>query len=122
MSVEQLDERFINILFFVFANSYFYRMKKWVSTFANKYLFSFLFLVVWVLFFDENDSITQKARLNDLSILNKKKNYYKSEIEIAKQELLDIQHNEAALEKFARERYMMKKNGEDIFIIENPQP
>ena len=97
-------------------------MKKWVSIFTNKYLFSFLFLIVWVLFFDENDSITQKGRLNDLSILNKKKNYYKSEIEIAKQELSDIQNNDDALEKFARERYMMKKDGEDIFIIENPQP
>lgn len=97
-------------------------MKKWVSIFANKYLLSFVFLVVWVLFFDENDSITQKGRLNELSILNKKKNYYKSEIEIAKQELSDIQNNDDALEKFARERYLMKKDGEDIFIIENPQP
>ena len=81
-----------------------------------------MFLVVWVLFFDENDSITQKGRLNELSILNKKKNYYKSEIETAKQELSDIQNNDDALEKFARERYLMKKEGEDIFIIENPQP
>jgi cell division protein FtsB len=97
-------------------------MKKWISIFTNKYLLSFSFLVVWVLFFDENDSITQKGRLNDLSILNKKKKYYKSEIEIAKQELSDIQNNDDALEKFARERYMMKKDGEDIFIIENPQP
>ena len=97
-------------------------MKKWISFFTNKYLLSFLFLVVWVLFFDENDSITQKGRLNELSILNKKKNYYKSEIETAKQELSDIQNNDDALEKFARERYLMKKEGEDIFIIENPQP
>jgi cell division protein FtsB len=97
-------------------------MKKWVSIFTNKYLLSFLFLVVWVLFFDENDSFTQKARLNDLNTLNKKKKYYQNEIEIAKQELSDIQNNDEALEKFARERYLMKKDGEDIFIIENPQP
>ncbi len=80
-------------------------------------------MFVWVLFFDENDYITtQKSRLNDLATLSKKRAYYKREIETAQQELSDIQNSDDALEKFARERYLMKKNGEDIFIIETPTP
>lgn len=106
-----------------FVNLYFYTMKKLLPYFTNKYLISGLFLVVWVLFFDENDYFsTQTSRLKELSLLNKKKEYYKKEIETAKQELTDIQNSPEALEKFAREHYMMKKNGEDIYIIENPQP
>jgi hypothetical protein len=41
------------------------------------------------------------------------------EIEKTKKELQDLQNNPAALEKFAREHYLMKKDGEDIYIIED---
>ena len=51
--------------------------------------------------------------------LKEKKAYYLKEIEKAKQELTDFQSNPAAIEKFARERYMLKKDGEDVFIIED---
>jgi cell division protein FtsB len=97
-------------------------MKKLFPIITNKYLLALLFLIVWILFFDEMDYFTQRERLGELDKLNLKKSYYKKEIETAKQELSDIQNNNDALEKFARERYLMKKDGEDIFIIENPQP
>ena len=47
-----------------------------------------------------------------------KKAYYEQEIEKTKKELNDLQNNPAAIEKYARERYLMKKEGEDIFIVE----
>jgi cell division protein FtsB len=97
-------------------------MKKWFLILTNKYLIVLLFIIVWVLFFDEADYFSQRSRLVDLYKLNQKKEYYKKEIETAKQELADIQNNNEALEKFAREKYLMKKDGEDVFIIENPQP
>jgi len=97
-------------------------MKKWLPIFFNKYLLSFLFLVVWVLFFNETNYFDQREKLQELSNLNKKKAYYKKEIESAKQELSDIQNSDEALEKFAREKYLMKKDGEDIYVIETPQP
>ena len=97
-------------------------MKKWFTILTNKYLLSFLFLIVWVLFFNDTNYFDQRYKLQELSNLNKKKEYYKKEIESAKQELSDIQNSDEALEKFARERYLMKKDGEDIFIIESPQP
>ncbi len=97
-------------------------MKKWVQIITNKYLLAFVFLITWILFFDETDYFTQTQRQAELEKLELKKEYYKKEIEFAKQELADIQNNNEALEKFARERYLMKKDGEDIFIIENSQP
>ena len=98
-------------------------MKKIIPFIFNKYILATTFLVMWVLFFDENDFLnTQQSRLNELNALQKKEKYYLNEIAIAKQELDDIKNNPESLEKFAREKYFMKKNGEEVFIIENPQP
>ena len=98
-------------------------MKKIIPFILNKYILATTFLVMWVLFFDENDFLnTQQSRLNELNALQKKEKYYLNEIAVAKQELDDIKNNPESLEKFAREKYFMKKNGEDVFIIENPQP
>lgn len=97
-------------------------MKIWFKVLTNKYLICLIFLIVWVLFFDETDYFSQRNRVADLEKLNQKKQYYQKEIETAKQELMDIQNNSTALEKFAREKYLMKKDGEDVFIIENQIP
>lgn len=75
--------------------------------------------MVWMLFFDQRDFFQQRERSTELNKLEAKKKYYLEEISKTKQELQDIQRNPAALEKFARERYLMKKEGEDIFIIED---
>ncbi|TDO28923.1 FtsB family cell division protein [Sediminibacterium goheungense] len=94
-------------------------MKKITSIITNKYLLAGGFFVVWMLFFDQRDFFQQRERNAELKKLEAKKKYYLDEIEKTKQELQDIQSNPAALEKFARERYLMKKEGEDIFIIED---
>ncbi len=88
----------------------------------NKYLLCAAFFVVWMLFFDQKDVFTQWDRKQELKGLETKKHYYEQEIEKAKKELGDLQNNAAALEKFARERYMMKKDGEDIYMMDDPTP
>ncbi|BFG70656.1 septum formation initiator family protein [Sediminibacterium sp. KACHI17] len=94
-------------------------MKKFTSVITNKYFLAGGFFVVWMLFFDQRDFFQQRERNAELKKLEAKKQYYLDEINKTKQELNDIQSNPAALEKFARERYLMKKDGEDIFIIED---
>lgn len=96
-------------------------LKSIIKFIFNKYVLSFLFIFCWVLFFDESDFILQQKRLNKLAEYQKEINYYQSEIEKAKQELNDIKNNSESLEKFAREKYFMKKFGEEIFIIENEE-
>ncbi len=97
-------------------------MKIWIQIIFNKYFLSFVFMLVWVLFFDQTDFFIQQSRLKDLEDLKTKTVYFKKEIEIAQQELSDIQNNPEALEKFAREKYFLKRDNEDIYIIEYPQP
>jgi cell division protein FtsB len=94
-------------------------VKKIRPIITNKYLLAGAFFIVWMLFFDQRDYFQQKEKTAELRKLEAKKEYYLKEIETAKKELQDIQSNPAALEKFARERYLMKKDGEDIFIIED---
>lgn len=94
-------------------------MKKITSVITNKYLVAFVFFVVWMLFFDRRDIFQQRDRAEELKKLETKKQYYVQEIEKARKELHDLQNNPATLEKFAREHYLMKKEGEDIYIIED---
>lgn len=72
-----------------------------------------------MIFFDQKDFFYNSDRSNELKKLQEKKAYYTSEIAKAKQELIDLQGNPAAIEKFGRERYMLKRDGEDVFIVED---
>lgn len=94
-------------------------MKKIATILTNKYLVVSVFFIVWMLFFDQRDYFQQRERQAELNKLEAKKRYYVEEIEKTRKQLEDLQHNPAALEKFARERYLMKRDGEDIFIIED---
>lgn len=94
-------------------------MKRITHILTNKYLVASMFFVVWMLFFDQRDYFQIRDRQEDLKKLESKKQYYENEIARTKQELLDLQNNPAALEKFAREHYLMKKDGEDIYLIED---
>jgi cell division protein FtsB len=94
-------------------------LKKITSIITNKYLVALSFFVVWMLFFDQRDYFQQRDRREELKKLEAKKRYYVQEIEKTQKELTDLQNNPAALEKFAREHYLMKKDGEDIYIIED---
>jgi len=94
-------------------------VKKITSILSNKYLLAGLFFIVWMLFFDQRDYFQQKERMAELQKLEAKKKYYEEQIGKAKKELADLQNDPAALEKFARERYLMKRDGEDVYIIED---
>ena len=92
-------------------------MKKAIKIFTNKYILTILGFIVWMCFFDQRDifnTIEQKGKLNQLLA---KKHYYEKEIATAQQELTDLQNSSTSLEKFAREKYLMKKDGEDVFLI-----
>jgi cell division protein FtsB len=87
-------------------------MKKIATILTNKYLVASVFFIVWMLFFDQRDYFQQRERQAELNKLEAKKRYYVEEIEKTRKQLQDLQNNPAALEKFARERYLMKREGE----------
>jgi len=94
-------------------------MKKVTTILTNKYLLAGIFFIVWMLYFDQRKYFQQKETMAELDKLETKKKYYQEQIEKAKAELTDLQNDPAALEKFARERYLMKRDGEDVYIIED---
>ena len=91
------------------------------SWILNKYLIATAVFVVWLLFFDRNDVFTQMDRRQELRDLQNSKAYYTQQIADEKKSLEDLKSNPAAIEKFAREKYLMKRDNEDIFLIQSPE-
>lgn len=83
----------------------------------NKYLLSVIVFAVWILFFDRNDLITQWDRKKELKKLETSKAYYETEIKSTKKDLADLDRDTRVLEKFAREKFFLKRPNEDVFII-----
>jgi len=85
----------------------------------NKYSLSLIVFFVWIIFFDSNNLIDRTINFRKMHQLEKDKIFYEEKIKDESAKLQELKSNPANLEKFAREHYMMKKDNEDIFIIEN---
>ena len=83
----------------------------------NRYAYSIIAFMVWILFIDQNNIITQYNYHAQLNILNGEKEYFEAAIKKTKKELYDLTENPATLEKFARENYFMKKQNEEVFVF-----
>jgi cell division protein FtsB len=83
----------------------------------NFYFIAGCLFLVWMLFFDSNDLITQYKLSRKLTNLEKQKEYYQEKIEEVKKDREELFSNQELLEKFAREKYLMKKENEDLYII-----
>jgi cell division protein FtsB len=90
----------------------------WIPKFFRSFyfIFSSLFLV-WMIFFDSNDFVTQYQMSKNLSDLEAQKEFYLGKIDSVEQDRKELLSNTELLEKYAREKYMMKKPTEDLFII-----
>ncbi|HVT85481.1 MAG TPA: septum formation initiator family protein [Chitinophagaceae bacterium] len=87
------------------------------SWLKNKYLIAFTAFAAILLFFDKNDLFTQLARRHELKELQQSKQYYSSQIAIERKELEELKNDPATLEKYAREKYLMKRDNEDLFLV-----
>lgn len=88
-----------------------------LKIFKNKYFLVIIGLIVWLLYFDKNDVFTQFDLVAKCNKLNTEKDYYIAEIENNKKEILELQTNKKSLETFAREKYLMKRDNEDVFVL-----
>tara|TARA_B100002019_G_scaffold287977_2_gene300843 strand:- start:982 stop:1290 length:309 start_codon:yes stop_codon:yes gene_type:complete len=91
--------------------------KKFTNFFKNPMVFIVLIFVIWMIFFDTNSLIIHNELSNDINKLNNQKKYFTNEINKDKSELKLLQ-TDSGLEKYAREKLFMKKENEDIFLIE----
>lgn len=97
-------------------------MKKIFPVLKNKYLLATIGFVVWVGFFDRNDFFSQWERREKLKMHIKDMEYFQAEIEKDRADLLRLTSNDGNLERFAREKYLMKKDHEDIFVFVKQKP
>ena len=91
------------------------------SYLKNKFLLATIAFVVWMLFFDRNDVFTQGQRKRELRSLQESKEYYTTEIAKERKVSEELKSNPATIEKYAREKYLMKRDNEDIFLIEEAE-
>lgn len=88
------------------------------------YAISTVAMLVWMFFLDTNDLTVQYRLWNELSSMKSEKAFYQQKIKELEKEQRMVIGNPALLEKYAREKYLMKKPKEDIFVIvdEKNQP
>lgn len=97
-------------------------MTRLLDLIRNKYLIAGLAFVTWMLFFDRNDLMSQYEYRRQLNKLQAEKEFYTIESTKAIKDLEELTTNRSKLEKFAREKYLMKKENEDVFVIINEEP
>lgn len=76
-----------------------------------------IFFIIWMIYFDSNSLLTHKRLNKDIEELNERKSYYNNEIKKDQREL-KLMQSDSGLEKYAREKLFMKKDNEEIFLIE----
>jgi cell division protein FtsB len=92
-------------------------MKRLISLFKNKFFLVTLAFVVWMIFFDKNDLFSQYEYRTQVNKLKKERDFYKAQTDQVTKELNELTSNPQQLEKFAREKYLMKKDNEDVYLI-----
>jgi len=93
-------------------------LKRITFFFRNKFLLATSGFIVWMLFFDRNDVFTQMQRRSELNELKQSRQYFQKQIDENRRFSKDLQFNASAIEKYAREKYLMKRDNEDLFIIQ----
>lgn len=87
------------------------------SFLKSKYSFTLVLLLIWLTFFDQNNLLYQYKWRSELKKLEDDRDYYLDEIKQNKADLNALMTNPKNLEKFAREKYLMKRDNEDVFVI-----
>mgnify|MGYP001086937161 FL=1 len=93
------------------------KQNKFVKFFTNRYVIILIVFTVWMLFFDENSYLVHKEFDKEIEELEIAIDFYKKKIEEDKLTIKTLEDS-LQIEKFAREKYLMKRENEDIYIIE----
>ncbi|RSK51217.1 FtsB family cell division protein [Hymenobacter rigui] len=96
------------------ASEIFERVPRFLRSF---YFLTGLAFLVWMFLFDANDFIKQYDMYAKWKELNTDKEYYLREIDKVKKDRAELLSSPELLEKFAREKYIMKRPGEDVFVL-----
>jgi len=94
------------------------KQKKWFRILGNKYMLILILFLVWMFYFDTNSYFIHKELNDDVNALEETKEFYNEEIKNDKA-FIEKMKDSDEVEKYAREKYYLKKQNEDIYIIEH---
>ena len=95
------------------------KKRKKTSWGFNSLQIGILVLVVVMLFFFSDSNIKKRIDSDrEIRSLKNQIEFYRKKIEADKTKLHELQSDKDNLEKFARENYLMKKENEEVFVIE----
>lgn len=92
-------------------------MKQSLKFTKNFYFIATMVFLIWMLFFDSNDFYSQYQLKSKVEDLEDQKAYYSKKIEKTEADREALLNDKDLLEKFARENYFMKKDGEEVFVV-----
>ncbi len=91
--------------------------RKWFKWAINKYVLIIGLFIVWMTFFDDA-SLYQHIRIDrEIDELKEDRDFYKAKLEEVQTKLKKVEEDPESIEKIARERFYMKKDNEDIFVV-----
>ncbi|EHQ28363.1 FtsB family cell division protein [Mucilaginibacter paludis] len=92
-------------------------MKRLIDLLKNKFFLVTIAFMVWMIFLDKNDLYSQYSKHNDVVELEKQRDFLLQQNAQVTKDLDELTSDKQKLEKFAREKYLMKKDNEDIFVV-----
>lgn len=90
---------------------------KLLNSLKNKYLLASVLFLAFIMFFDDRDLITNYHYRRQLGELQQSKKFYEDETNKTRAELEQLKADASTIEKYAREKYLMKRDNEDIFLV-----
>jgi cell division protein FtsB len=83
----------------------------------NRYSLTVFALVIWMIFFDSRDVFMMYKLKKELNTIRQEKEYFEKEIEVTRADLDNLLNDNDKIERYAREKYLMKNANEEIFVI-----
>lgn len=94
-----------------------FKNKKWVRIFLNSYVLLSIIFIIWMFFFDENNYQNHLRFNQEINELENSIKIYKDKI-AKDEEMIEKLQDSLQLERFAREKYLLKRDNEDVYIIQ----
>ncbi|WP_322970498.1 septum formation initiator family protein [Faecalibacter sp. LW9] len=91
---------------------------KWLNYIFNRYVIMSVCFIIWMIFFDQNSLFTHLELDKQIKNLEADESYFRENLEAENKKLKILTENPAEIERIAREKFFLKKDNEDIFIIQ----
>lgn len=85
--------------------------------FLNRYFITLVAFGVWMTFFDTNSLKRQQTLNGRINEIKQMKAFYVEEVNKNNVLIEELKNNPEAIEKYAREKYLMKRDSEDVYLI-----